>query len=61
MNFPKHDNGKKDNRYTCNLEYCGYSIPLHVSRFCGDMIGASHTPQTAENVMQKHKEERIAS
>lgn len=56
-----HANGKKDNRYSCALEYCGYSVPMYVSRFYGELIGVSRDIEKAQHVMETHAKERLAN
>lgn len=38
---------KKDRRYTINREYCGYSKPRWVVRFCGVWCGSYHDRKNA--------------
>jgi len=49
---------ENDKRYTHDLEYCGYSVPLHVVRFCGDRIGAARNEIKAQHIIEKHMKER---
>lgn len=58
IDFPKHDNGKPDSRYTASLEYTGYSVPLIACRFCGDLIGAAPDELKASRIMADHKTRR---
>jgi len=32
-----------DDRYTTNLEYCGYEKPKYVSRFCDEYLGTHNS------------------
>lgn len=57
----KHDDGTKDNRYTYGLEYCGYSVPMHCVRFCGELIGVARDADKALHIAQTHKQERMVS
>lgn len=58
--FPKHDDGSRDKRYTCGPEYCGYSVPLFVVRFCGERIGAARDEMKVNHIMSNHHETRQA-
>jgi hypothetical protein len=49
---------RSDARYTVNLEYCGYSVPMYCPRFCGEAIGCCHTFERAAHVCQTHKTDR---
>lgn len=57
----KHANGTPDKRYSCALEYCGYSYPMHVVRFCGDRIGAARDEIKAAHIANTHAKERLGS
>ena len=48
----------QDNRYSINLEYCGYSQKMYVSRFCGDFIRADKTEKNAILACIFHQDER---
>ena len=48
----------KDCRYSINLEYCGYSQKMYVSRFCGDFINADKTEKEAILTCIFHQDER---
>jgi hypothetical protein len=43
---------KTDKRYSISLEFCGYSVPMYCSRFCGDWIGCSRSLDRANHVCQ---------
>ena len=45
-----------DPRYTTNEEYCGYSYPMHIVRFCGERIGAARTQEAAQRIVNDHIE-----
>lgn len=57
----KHANGTLDLRYKIALEYCGYSCPFYVVRFCDDRIGACINYQKALYVAATHDAERMAT
>lgn len=61
MTMVKHSNGKPDNRYQCALEYCGYSYPMFIVRFCGDRIGAARGIDKARHIAETHAKERLKS
>lgn len=48
----------QDNRYSIDLEYCGYSQKMYVSRFCGDFINADKTEKDAILKCIFHQDER---
>lgn len=48
----------KDFRYSINLEYCGYSQKMYVSRFCGDFIKSDKTEKEAILTCIFHQDER---
>lgn len=52
--YPTHADGRRDQRYHANTEYCGYSIPLIVVRFCDKWIGAVSSEELANRVMAAH-------
>lgn len=57
--YPKHESDNStDNRYSVSLEYCGYSYPLHIVRFCDEKIGACRDELKANHVMACHWNER---
>lgn len=58
LTYPKHEDGQIDGRYSVNLEYCGYSYPLHIVRFCDEKIGACQDEYRASHVMMKHWDDR---
>lgn len=49
-----------DGRYTITLEYCGYTNPRHVLRFCGDWVNQSETRQDAERALVAYHNKRTA-
>ena len=49
-----------DARYTAAYEYCGYSVPMIVLRFCDKWIATCHSPSGAERVAAAHAAERHA-
>jgi len=51
----KHKDGTTDNRYTVNLEFCGYPTARHVARFCTDFISSHVTQKEAIQALEKHK------
>ena len=48
----------QDSRYTVNLEYCGYSQKMYVSRFCGEFIKSDKTEKEAILTCIFHQDER---
>lgn len=56
--YPKHDDGKTDKRYSVNMEYRGYSYPLHIVYFDGEKIGACRDELKANHVMACHWNDR---
>ena len=48
-----------DARYQAKLEYCGYSVPMIVVRFCGERIGVTQYPSAAERIADVHNRERF--
>ena len=48
----------KDSRYSINLEYCGCSKKMYVSRFCGDFINADKTEKDSILSCIFHQDER---
>jgi hypothetical protein len=48
-----------DARYTAEREYCGYSVPMIVVRFCGERIGVTQYPSAAERIADVHNRERF--
>lgn len=49
---------RTDDRYTINLEYCGYDTPRHVLRFCGEFIASSISKSSMVVRAVGHKAER---
>lgn len=49
---------KHDERYTLNLEYCGYEKPRYVMRFCGEWLGQAETKNDAAMFYIAHSDER---
>ena len=54
MAIHHHLDGKKDNRYTVTREWCGYSTPRYVARFCGSWIDQAETKAEAWEHAQGH-------
>tara|TARA_B100000459_G_C8584027_1_gene204690 strand:- start:742 stop:924 length:183 start_codon:yes stop_codon:yes gene_type:complete len=48
-----------DDRYTTNLEYCGYETPKYVSRFCDVFIGNYDTKEIAQKKCYEHFQHRM--
>lgn len=61
MRLVNHSNGTPDGRYTAGLEYCGYSYPMHIVRFCGERIGAARDIEKARHIAETHAKERLGS
>ncbi len=59
MTLVKHSNGSIDHRYQSALEYCGYSYPMHIVRFCGERIGAARDIEKARHIAETHVKERL--
>lgn len=55
---PRHINGRKDRRYTITREFCGYSKPQWVVRFCGDWIGRAAQRTDALSIALGHHNSR---
>jgi hypothetical protein len=49
---------KGDARYTVALEYCGYSKPRHVARWCGEWLGQDETQSGAVMLCVAHMDKR---
>ena len=49
-----------DKRYSIELEFCGYSTPRYVVRFCGKWIDQSVSKQTAIAAAVDHNINRLA-
>ena len=47
----------QDSRYSINLEYCGCSQKMYVSRFCGDFINSDKTEKDAILTCIFHQDE----
>jgi hypothetical protein len=47
-----------DARYTATSEFCGYSVPMLVVRFCGERIGVSNNLPAALRIMNDHNDKR---
>lgn len=54
--FVKHF--KDDPRYTLTREYCGYSEPRYVVRFCDDWVGQDKTKAGATMLYIAHSDAR---
>ena len=48
----------QDCQYSINLEYCGYSQKMYVSRFCGEFIKSDKTEKDAILTCIFHQDER---
>ena len=48
---------KLDDRYSINLEYCGYKKPQYVARFCDEWLGCKPTRSEASIVALHHRME----
>jgi hypothetical protein len=55
-----HADGSPDNRYSFGYEYCGYSVPMLVVRFCGEMLGVSRDEEKALHVALTHQQGRAS-
>jgi hypothetical protein len=49
---------KGDSRYAIAREFCGYSKPRYVARFCGDWIGQGETRVDAIMLCLAHSDRR---
>lgn len=49
-----------DKRYTISHEYCGYSIPMYIVRFCDKTIGCCLYKSKAEDIIKTHQDDRDA-
>lgn len=47
---------KLDRRFTIAKEFCGYSTPRYVARFCGEWLGQAETRAEARLIAINHKE-----
>lgn len=50
----------KDKRYTIQREWCGYSTPRWVVRFCDRWVGQRETRREARSLAREHKAGRDA-
>jgi hypothetical protein len=50
-----------DNRYTCNLEYCGQAEPRWVVRFCGEWVGRADSKEDGILLAAEHSSRRMAA
>ena len=59
VHYPiRHADGSRDERYSVQLEYCGYEKPRYVLRFCDEFIGSfPGKPQAALRAVG-HRDER---
>lgn len=44
-----------DLRYTCQPEWCGFSTPQYVARFCGEWIESAPTQSEAIQIAWDHR------
>lgn len=56
--LPRHDEGRRDHRYSIQLEFCGYRHRRHVVRFCGDYVGNAESRDQACAIARKHAARR---
>ena len=47
-------NGIPDARWHYALEYCGYSVPMYIVRFCDEMIGCARDETKAQHIIDVH-------
>ena len=56
----KNLDGKLDNRYRMNMEFCGYATQAFTARFCDDWLGCSQSYEKALAILETHDKERKA-
>lgn len=57
----RHNDGRRDGRYTVTQEYCGQPKKRHVARFCGDWIGHADNSAGAWRLAERHNVTRQAA
>jgi len=55
----RHENGRRDGRYTVTRELCGEATPRYVARFCGDWIGKADDAPGAWAQAEVHRAEML--
>jgi len=48
----------RDRRYCIAREFCGYTKPQHVARFCDEWIGCAPTKGRARDLVAAHRARR---
>jgi hypothetical protein len=54
----RHSNGKRDGRYSIQIEATGADTPRFVVRFCGERIGDATRPHVAQALAVQHSLKR---